>query len=542
MKALWDHPKSFFEINQQDRKLHIRGQLVLDGVECKFQLHEQGIYSEYRLRGSMSIISPKTGEVLEAVGEVRKEALGRRKDKDTPPKVQKTLLLNSLDKTEIKRYLEEAAQNLIAKNTAALEGSFSSISIDPSRHSLSELARRYCKNFLNERHLKSSTYRSRKSMLTRSAAVFGLTSLDKINVPTVEKHSRQLNDLQLALLSRFWEWCGYRCPLGDNPFAKFMHIHRKKRRDGRKTAQEKSTATNLFPEEENELNQKLLSLIIEDPRLIAIALAKDAGLGSTTMSTLKWSDILFDENETGLVRIKLVKETAGAVSDYTRPVFPFAAIALRQCYENLQKNHAKSEIANRYVVSVDGKKTKSTDISTIIRKGLKGLGISYNVLANLHAEDATVAAGTKLLINTYRYKLETQCGLLPSDPAAVRFLQALSLENDVSASHYRSFTSPEGQRKLYVAMRRFCSGLENHSSQHKKTEESIDGGYACTIAPMDKTKCAEISATFELEPGECLTLDSEYSIKGVVSVEVQGEPADEIETVQYYDLIWPHGA
>lgn len=514
----WKNKESeYIERKNKSDRMTIHGQIEINGIIARFKLNEQ-VKGEYLLRGNITLLSPATGRPLECIGLERKRRKDKKKNADdiAPPVARCNLQLKTLDKSCIRNYIVQKASELISKNALAVQRACSEAGIQ-TEQTLSFLIARYGRVFLDSKSLAKGSYESQLGMLQRAGAKFGLTPVAQIDsklIRKVQKSDSSMTDRQIHLASNFWDYCHARYGgLSDNPFDAYLSLPKHRVRDGEAIALRRSTPEYLFSEQERVMDEALLALAESEPLGLAPILAKDAGIDVPTMLTLSWRDILFDSDDPLYVRIRITKPYAGWTADYTRPVFFLAARALRLRYTQLSRSMSEAALRDQYILSNNGKKPDRKQINDCIRQTLTHLGIEKTSLVAAKNGSRKTAAGTQYLLNTYKHKVEAQLGLEQDDPAAVRFLLGRSLSGDVTADHYRSFASPEGQRRLYIAMRRWGASPDEISSHRvTKKEYREDGRFIEILSPEDPEKKTIIEFEITLKPGEELRVQSNYGI------------------------------
>lgn len=135
-------------------------------------------------------------------------------------------------------------------------------------------------------------------------------------------------------------------------------------------------------------------------------------------------------------------------------------------------------------------------------------------LSNVHihlslAPDRTqpYGVGVRLLLAHYKHRIAYLAGL-DADNGAVRFLQGLSLAGNVTADHYRSFTSPEGQEFLLNILSRDKASI-NPAPPDERIQASTDGtAITTTVQAPSPSHFHQVSGTVRLEKGQYLELRS----------------------------------
>ena len=512
--------------------------MLVDGIAARFHGSEQS-KGEYRLRGEITLLSPADGLPLKCIGEERKRREKRKKtnggQRKTPTVASANILLRTTEEEAVRKHLVQLTRELIGENALAVQAAFKDARIQKEQ-TLSLVVLRYSKIYLRSMPLKETTKRKKEGMLRKAASVFGdtpLTQIDGRMIRRIQRGEEALNDRELHLISDFWSFCEKEYGgLPANPFE--AEKTRKKTRDGEKEAMKRGTSNYLPPDLERELDIRILEAAKAEPIGLSLVLAKDAGQDAQDMTELKWKDIVFHADDPLFVQIKIEKDYAGWTHDYTRPVFFLAALALKHWYDQLRQKYSEERLSEQYILTGDDMPKKKA-ITDYIRQTLRHIGVDEGILRAAKGGERKQAAGVRLLLNTYEKKVALQLGLEESDPSAILFLLGRSLGTDVTADHYRSFTSPEGQRKLYIAMRRWGSCVQPvQSNKVSMTEQRTENGYLLRFSPEDPEKRMDLELTLELRAGEELVLWGEYGLTG--HVEVETERDEELKTVPWWKL------
>lgn len=202
-------------------------------------------------------------------------------------------------------------------------------------------------------------------------------------------------------------------------------------------------------------------------------------------------------------------DSAGATHDYTRPIFPFGAEMLAAHHKRLLALYPEAELKKLPVIipACPGKKPVSPkELTAFCRAELFRAGMAQDDILPIPGEP--FGAGISLLLRNYRHRLEHDCGLI-SDPSAVNYLAGHSLQYDVTADHYRSFTCPE-----YNAMKRdtrFFHAAENPEPVLTTQRQLPDGRVEWTFNPTrpDEILCGDL--TLMLRPDEEVYLSATQS-------------------------------
>lgn len=163
----------------------------------------------------------------------------------------------------------------------------------------------------------------------------------------------------------------------------------------------------------------------------------------------------------------------------------------------------------------DKKPLLSKDLTTLCRTELLQAGIGYAALRTVDKEPGGV--GIRLLINNFEHKLVYECGLI-SDNASVKFLMGKSLQGDVTANHYRSFISPEGQARLYRYMQRDGRFAQINEIEDMYTVEvNEEGKEIITIQSPDPQRLAATTLSIRLRKDEKIYISAPCGVQGFIN-------------------------
>lgn len=542
MQNKWTDPKCQYCVDQTQSGLtYIHGSYYVGGVEARFSLAEQTA-GEYKLRGHISLISPVDGHILQVSNKVKRAINERRKAKSSDPhpiaadthveafNASSAIYSKVMDEATIKNKISTKAESLYAENIQTIYAALNQpIVMQDLTPSLAVAL--HAEQFINGTQAKAEKTRAQNiNTLKRVANMvndYAMDSIPATALKTVYKSLGNSAQKSFKLASRFWDYCRtLNHLLHANPFADYLCKNPvSKSRNASRLQQQAVTPQILDPSQELALNQLIMRKCEADARYLGLSLIKDAGLCSADACGLKWSDILFDDDDINLVRIIIRKpDLRGATHDFTRPCFVFAATLLHAQYEKLLRSGiSPSKISAQFVVAKASpkKRTETKELTALCRTTLLHINIGYASLQKDAETASRVGAGVRFLLNTYRYKIGTECGLETLDPAAMKYLLGNSLQYDVTADSYRSFSGPDGQRYLYHALQRDCRFTEfNDSASASPALNQQTGCYEAAVSQSDIMRPAECEIVVTLRRGEMIQLSSQKGIKATVSARV----------------------
>lgn len=538
----WTDSRSYISRTQVNGVQKISGSYWHNNVEFRFSLREQGQISTYPYRGHISLIGPD-GKIMQMRGKLKRERLKkiRSNTQDTENTSERrheelnlssNIYLASDNEQKIQEIIAEKAQMLYGRHIYTITDSLRERGAAlPLTFALA--VQLYASSFIKADigRVSPKTIRGHENTLVRIGAILDECAMAEIEQKHIRRLHQQLGSIsgdrqdekrkladdtirrKINLASRFWQYCREKglFQAADNPFSEYTSNTFSNRPDTAKLQQAAMTAKVLSGETERKINH-ILESNIADGRYMGIAVIKDAHFASADACALSWSDIIFDDTLPDFVRISQQRDSiAGATHDFTRPCFPFCGLILRKRYDYLLSRYTAIELQNMPVVSAqkDPKKgLKGKDLTAFCMNILKSSGISNAQLEKLRQSSQT-GVGVRLIMQNYKYKLSHFCGL-SEDPAAMSFLMGLSMQADTTGNHYRSFTAPEGQRYLYVALcrdTRFKSYAENHRTQSRKPGQII-------FRPGQPDKIIVAAVSLQIKKGETIEIHASKGVKG----------------------------
>ncbi len=153
----------------------------------------------------------------------------------------------------------------------------------------------------------------------------------------------------------------------------------------------------------------------------------------------------------------------------------------------------------------NGRRLTPKALTAFCRELLLHCGMDYLSLTPDRTQPYGV--GVRLLLAHYKHRITYLAGL-DSDNGAVRFLLGLSLSGNVTADHYRSFTSPEGQEFLLNILSRDKTSA-NPAPPGERMQTSTNGAAITTmIQAPSPSHFHQVSGTIRLEKGQYIELRS----------------------------------
>jgi len=475
-------------------ELHANGQVEIETVVFPFTIN-MAKSGKYMFRGRMTIRSPKDDSTLKRISTkicnsndtTPTQVNTKSPNKKEPGKyIEKEFDFNSLlddegrpDEALIKRKATVCAEKLFLENRNlihSLLGTRPTENISPA-----EAYYNFSKGFFNGGKSKSEDYKKKLNGELQSVCLaFGARAMRTITVDDVRRVCRDMGAVvphKIQILNRFWEYCleTKHVYSGNNPVQEYLNRENHRKRKPPKKLAEKAIAQKQLSKQQESMLHTHIEAGITDGRYMAIVLANGAGLSAELFCSLKWSDLVFSNQDFVIVKIEL-EMIAGATHNFSRPMFIEEARLLKMRYDSLLREYSKDALADYPVVSQANDPTKkvlSKDITTFIRKELRFVNAS-NIQLNkdLYGNAELGGAGTQLLLCNYGKRL-IECGL-ETERGMLEFLRCHVIR-DVTSSNYRSFTNSEGLRQILVFFRRYYIIIEYNTEGSQVFREETDG-------------------------------------------------------------------
>ena len=326
-------------------------------------------------------------------------------------------------------------------------------------------------------------------------------------------------DELFRLAGQFWRFCmEMGIYQGQNPFELYFLRNPSSSRKPSEGMQRQALKPASLPRQvEQTLNQWISDAPSDDMRYTGMLLIKDAGFPSGEACELLWDDLLFNRmgRPETTVQFVIQKEfIVGATHNYTRPGTTFCAKELlRRAQACLER---WGSLENHYVLEdFTGKRLTSKQLTEFCRERLLHSGMDYASLTPDRSQPYGV--GVRLLLAHCKYRITYLAGL-QEDSGAVRFLRGFSLAGNVSADHYRDFTSPEGQNFLWNILNRDKS-MEEAPPAGDLIHTSVDGDtIIITAKAPEPNRFNHITGSILLEKGQFLDIQSPNLLHGHLKI------------------------
>ena len=278
------------------------------------------------------------------------------------------------------------------------------------------------------------------------------------------------------------------------------------------SAQIKSLETErLTPSQEDKLYNKLL----EKPSGASVAAALMVGGYFTPkqIASMTWGEIIFHEEARDYASVKISNfDNVGATHNYTRPLFPKAALVIREIFNKLVGEYGEKKVRKMPVAGLISNPKKAMSANRIIAEAQKIL-TKWIISPNdyyFNSEELSLSATTKILRDTYKVNVEERCNLF-ADPGMMNYLLGNTLAKDVTADSYTAFSSEFAQKKLYRVMHCLCSD---------EPVEKVEPDDNCTARLIPETTRSYASGYAEiiLAPGDSVRIECVHGVEGTMTI------------------------
>ena len=518
----WNNQYSSFNVEYKDGKLiRVFGRLEIHSAVFAFSANLQ--YSgRYPIRGHVKAVS-STGRTLKIRGNAKKavfDNLPESEHKDTSRKlnVETAFYCGSLNENDIKQRIEIAAERLYYQHGTLIQTQIAQ-NAQPDFITPNMAAQLWARKFVSLRHNRACEGEQEKWYRRIINICHRLPSkpMAKFTKKMIEDLCTEYNIGGSAQneLYIFWEYCI------DNGICSGKNPVKRAKRKKKSGVQQRNEAMKVY-EMEPEMVEELYNLLSKPLTDTSVGVALMlSGFKPTDIVKFKWKDVTWHEEE-DFVTIRFFKDiTSNATKNYSRPVLPRVALLLQQHYKNVYKEMGKTDIADLFIVrnrrSKNGSPYKSDALVSDATRLLNLAGVSYRTLNDVRNEEREMAAARTILANTYARFIIGNCGL-GDDPGTATFLLGESFKTDVTSDAYTSFTSPEGERRLYTILKR-CQKNYYIKQPSNADNEFIDGRCSFFIAPSMTHDFLGITGDITLGPGEELAIRCPHGVDGQIVVE-----------------------
>ena len=531
----WGDPRSSFCIEHENNKLHVYGTVCHHNAEFRFSLRQQSTGGAV-MRGSVSVVSPIDGQIMQMAGKEKTAKLEEIKAKR--PKYYDTMAgrrfpelnlatsvhTNSLDIDEVKTAVLGAVLRLYTANAGQIHRAFDRIS-RPDTITPITAAHKNVDRFMeiNHRKLSAKVYARYRNDILEMCADLPCRPMSDFTQAQIEaffkakKHSQRKKDL----LAAFWLYCLQAgiC-IGASPFP----VKQKRKLSPNVAARNAVRPDILSLDEQDKLYNCLDAECTGGDCGIALQIWK--GFSAKTACEKTWGDLLWKEGHNDYARIKHSRPNlVGATHDFTAPIFPAGALLLRKRYLSLVEKYDEETLKKMPIVSQRSNPKKAMTPDALVAHTtmrLHSIGLSYASLQALGKNTPEKIAVSKLLLhNTFFNNVYYRCAL-ESEEGTAKFLCGESLSSNTTDDNYTCFSDEEAGERLHNIM----SVLTPEQAVDVDDSPKVlpDGRVQHTYAPETTRQRVGHVGHYRLQPGEEIVIKCPHGVKG--SVTTRGYNAD----------------
>lgn len=522
MKDAWHSKQSHFNLSTtKNGKLKVTAIYNIGGILFRATLTEQQS-ERYPMRGRLVVLSSHDGHVLQMTGAHRDEVLTCLNITDDVSdhriealNIKTELHCTSKDVVDLKAVIDKAARRLYIEYSDEIYSDLGKI--DTSDLTFLQSVKLYSVRYLDPKHHLSEAARAAKTeQLLKVASYlldYTMSSISQTALRTLYDELGKAAPQVFRLAKDFCDFCLARSNSeAKNPFAVYLECNPVDTKESPETLARRAAMPRDLP---LKTAQKLRKIITDanplDAKATCLLLIKEAGVSTEDAASLTWGDIIFNGADAGLlsniVQIKLKHDhNIGSTHDYTRPMNRFAVAELSRRRDAAIIKYGAS-YQRQHLLQAKNESILTTNAQSNCCR-------TFLQQAKFNTDGSDLGIGA--LHRNYKYILDEYCGLT-ADNGASLFLQGKSLNHDVTADHYRSFTDPEGQYQLFKVLdrdKRFAVPYEGSKIQ---CTTASNGTHEIVVHSRDLEHFTEFECTFYLAPGQFIELESEDGIEGYFS-------------------------
>ena len=509
---VWQNSRSFI-LPEEDAQPRYTGRILIHGAELRFSLNIQ-TSGAYLYRGTMSAMQPDRDEVITIPIPVENA------EQVESPKASRAINTNETTLDRLKAFLADCAFRLYSKFAAAIN------------RNLHKSVRRetilpdtaFClhgQEFIKYTYSNVSDESRRKyySRIEKHYMRFPEYPMSEYSGTDMKKYliENAVGAKTIEELRKFWLYCLDRgiC-LGADPFPK-----KQKRRPSASALIGKAMRPDELSEEtQDKVYEQCMADC--DGTACGVALILWGGLSLDEALKTRWSDIIFDEKDSDLSTVLLLKpDFAGATHIYNHSLFVQGTRILHKRFSELRELYKEAQLSGMPVICHGSSDAKTLSRDSLIKSFstlLRACGVLNKTFAALKSPGSAVSI--RLLSNTYRANLIRKCGL-EDDAYTVKYMCGESLRGNTSCDSYISFSDDDALYRQYSLVK-VAKPVVDYEDRY---EEAIlpDGTTRYQILPQNSSHCVGVTMRIQLSPGEEFRIaDCFHGVDGNITVRAIG--------------------
>lgn len=501
----WENPRSYINERKNEKgEVYYEGSLYYNEIEFHLTARPQQT-GKYLYRGRVSAISPQTGKLMKTI---KHSESGEKQSIN----ISTEIYFNAA--ADLEKSALNAADRLCRENGVQMARELQH-SIRPNTITPSCAAILYAKPFVESAYkgAKQATAVAYIGRIQRSCSRMPQSALAQYRETVVREYYRRdaVSTTLQKLLHRFGEYLldnGH--VQGVNPFPQIP--------DKKPTAKNKQNGVKIIGELDLDMQDAMYQMIQnkESPSGgdCGIALMLWGGFSADAGLTWRMVDLFGHPYVVAMCR---KEDYAGATHNYDRVLFPQAADILRRRYKHLGTKYSEEQLADMPIVSQD--RNPKCEMNAAALHQYAGV-----MLRKIGIGEATFAAGIKggvsvpksILATSYKKNVELRIGL-QSDEGRRKYLQAMSLRNNVTDDNYTSFADEDARAGMYRAMQ--CMQPLRELEQPTEEYRMLEGGEKeYRYVPDTTREIVGIIGEVVIPPGGCMTIVCQHGVTGRMQV------------------------
>lgn len=491
----------------------MRGIYILEtGHQCKYSLSIQQTTAAYRVRGTITLLDPRSGKILKVKAPDNSQTIdGQESHKKRMVVARVPVYARETDGESLRCEIAKRTRALFEENVLLIYDSTAK-TVPVDQMLLPVAVEIFGNKYINNKSRSAQAQHTHMLHLRKVAEMLSAATVSGISLRMVDGMCKEIGSnwrVYVQAASDFLDFVHCLKPNSnsENAFKDYLDRHPTNNRKNIHKLQADAANTDILaPAEEDRLNQEILSHI-DNGIYMGIVLIKDAGLSAVNACNIVWGDLAEMNGHPDRLCLQYQRdEVSGAVHDYTFPLSRFACEVLLQRKTWVESRSGKKKIDDLPVVTARDQvdvALRSSELTAACRNILRSYGVGYAALAAMR--DYEEGAGVRILLNTYKNRLEEICNLR-MDPALVAFLMHYSLGSMLQASSYRSFTDQCAMEMIAAILdrnKRFSTGFEHTASYRRKKTKGGERFVVYAKRPRDK---AHATVRLRLQPGMSLSV------------------------------------
>ena len=524
IRGIFDDTDALKILTDNEGLASVEGQAILANTYFNLHLHRNslddgtGANKEFFLySGSMSMIDPSSGRVLESEAKRRaKEEAGQVYSKKDIY-ASKTLRINCNDPSKLAALLRKRVDEMMLENGEQYMD-LRIKSMTPQQVTPILSFAKYGEIFIDFRFPSASPDLKGKRLnsIRRIFELLPDIPYSKIKRDEVKKvlAEKKISDDALHLAQEFFNYLvSNNIVCGKSPFPARI----------REESLTRQSNTNFAPISiGDKVFAQIVLLLGKTIKIInCILMLLLSGFSLSDIDTLCWRDLEFVKGYDDYVIVHLIRPyLINAKHDYSRPLIPDAAKYIRKAYKEFCKQYGKEIVDAAPIFSSDiasQKVFERIEITEAANNILVRAGYT-DPLRSPGPQGGKEAIPIKLLRSNYQHMLAEKAGL-QNDPDTLNFLAGIQYKSSTYIN-YESHTDPDAQYRLYTILKPLS--VEVKIPRGPEIEE-VEGGIIFTSYPKTNHEFAQVTRTITFARGATPYILCDHGVSGSIDDEDENE-------------------